>query len=170
MAVKFYFWINSPIIVFGFGKTHMVTTKSKGEEYYLSVTLIYSVMIWPGLFKPPRETKIGLLNLGTSENQRLNYSFWPMGGGNLEFDLPGGLKNQGFEKSAFHCTLIMFLWYMLESVCKLIKTIKLITYIQCFRHTGRRAWTLVPYDRKNLQTTTYVTDQACWVYSSHCRP
>lgn len=39
-----------------------------------------------------------------------------------------------------------------------------------FRHTGWRAWTSVAYDRKNVQATTYVTNQACWVHSTHSGP
>lgn len=46
-----------------------------------------------------------------------------------------------------------------------------ITHRWCllFRHTGWRAWTSAAYDRKNLQATTYVTNQACWVHSTPSR-
>lgn len=117
MAVNFDFWINSPIFMFGFGRTERYCSNNKEQSqrtiFYCDNVLLralvgqlhclhllgsmqsdyHSIPI----IQTSQGNKTWCAKLGTSKNQELNYSVCLREGSNLEFDLPGGLENQVFE-------------------------------------------------------------------------
>jgi len=69
----------------------------------LDPCLAYTVEFW--FFEPPRETKIGSKNLIVWEIEgKITVFDWGEGN-DFWFELLGGSKKWGFEKSGFQCTI-----------------------------------------------------------------